>query len=161
MRCAVCQAALLPEGALQNNSFIWSNRKCPPCGAALLLWPFGREHFFVFALHIPGVSQTVCGLFADTLPGPLTFFCLPVCYKKKILQNIKIYRTIILLFALCGCETWSLTLREERRLRVFENGVLNRIFGPEREEQYILRSLTFWSRNFTFKFQHTLQVKCK
>jgi len=35
---------------------------------------------------------------------------------------------------LCGCETWSLTLREENRLRVFENRVLRRIFGPKKEE---------------------------
>jgi len=35
---------------------------------------------------------------------------------------------------LCGCETWSLTLREEHRLRVFENRVLRRIFGPKRDE---------------------------
>jgi hypothetical protein len=34
-----------------------------------------------------------------------------------------------------GCETWSLTLREERRLRVFENRVLRRIFGPKRDEE--------------------------
>jgi len=48
--------------------------------------------------------------------------------------KIKIYRTIILLVVLYGCETWSLTLREERRLRVFENRVLRRIFGPKRDE---------------------------
>ena len=48
--------------------------------------------------------------------------------------NIKIYRTIILHVVLYGCERWSLTLREERRLRVFENGVLRRIFGPKRDE---------------------------
>ena len=47
--------------------------------------------------------------------------------------KIKIYRTIILLFVLYGCETWSLTLREERKLRVFENRVLRRIFRPRRE----------------------------
>jgi hypothetical protein len=35
---------------------------------------------------------------------------------------------------LYGCETWSLTLREEHRLRVFENRVLRRIFGPRRDE---------------------------
>ena len=35
---------------------------------------------------------------------------------------------------LCGCETWSLTLRDERRLRVFENRVLRRVFGPKRDE---------------------------
>jgi len=48
--------------------------------------------------------------------------------------KIKIYRAIILSFVLCGCETWSLTLREERRLRVSENKVLKRIFGPKRED---------------------------
>ena len=52
---------------------------------------------------------------------------------SKILK-IKIYRTIILPVVLCGCETWSLTLREEHRLRVFENRVLRRIFGPKRDE---------------------------
>ena len=44
------------------------------------------------------------------------------------------YRAIILSIVLYGCETWSLTLREERRLRVFENLVLRRIFGPRRDE---------------------------
>ena len=48
--------------------------------------------------------------------------------------RIKIYRTIILPVVLYGYETWSLTLREERRLRVFENKVLRRIFGPRRDE---------------------------
>jgi len=48
--------------------------------------------------------------------------------------KIKIYRTIILPVVLYGCETWSLTLREERKLRVFENMVLRRIFGPRKVE---------------------------
>jgi hypothetical protein len=48
--------------------------------------------------------------------------------------KIKIYKTIILPAALYGCETLSLTLREEHRLRVFENRVLRRIFGPKRDE---------------------------
>ena len=47
--------------------------------------------------------------------------------------KIKIYRTIILPVVLYGCETWSLTLREERKLRVYENMVL-RIFGLRRGE---------------------------
>jgi len=46
--------------------------------------------------------------------------------------KMMIHRTIILPAVLYGCETWSLTLREERRLRVFENMVLRRIFGPKR-----------------------------
>jgi len=45
--------------------------------------------------------------------------------------KIKIHRTINLPVVVNGCETWSLTLREERRLRVFENRVLRRIFGPK------------------------------
>jgi len=45
--------------------------------------------------------------------------------------RIMLYRTIILPVVLYGCETWSLTLREERRLKVFENRVLRRIFGLE------------------------------
>jgi len=57
---------------------------------------------------------------------------LPVCYPKIL--NIKMYGTIILLVVLCGCENWSLTLREERRLRVCENKVLRRIVGPKRDE---------------------------
>jgi hypothetical protein len=48
--------------------------------------------------------------------------------------KIKIYRTTILYFVLYGCGTLSLVLREERRLRVFENRVLRRIFGPKRDE---------------------------
>jgi hypothetical protein len=48
--------------------------------------------------------------------------------------KIKIYTTVLLPVVLYGCETWSPTLREEHRLRVFENGMLRRIFGPKREE---------------------------
>src|SRR5215468_8480660 len=48
--------------------------------------------------------------------------------------KIKIYRTVIVPVVLYGCETWSLTLREEHRLRVFENRVLRRIFGPKGDE---------------------------
>ena len=48
---------------------------------------------------------------------------------RLLSKNLKIYRTIILPVILYGCETWSLTLREERRLRV-----LRRVFGPKRDE---------------------------
>jgi len=48
--------------------------------------------------------------------------------------KIKIHRTVILSVVLYGCETWSLTPRKEPRLRLFENGVLRRIFGPKRDE---------------------------
>ena len=48
--------------------------------------------------------------------------------------KIKIHRSTVLPLVVYGCGTWSLTLREERRLRVFENRVLRRIFGPRRDE---------------------------
>ena len=57
-------------------------------------------------------------------------FCLPMCYPIKI----KIHRTIILFVVLYECGTWSLTLREERRLRVFEARMHIRIFELKRDE---------------------------
>jgi hypothetical protein len=51
--------------------------------------------------------------------------------------KIKIYETVILPVVLYGCETWSLNLREEHRLRVFENRVLREIYGPKREEEIV------------------------
>jgi len=50
-------------------------------------------------------------------------------YKDSDKQN---YNLVVVLY---GCETWSLTLREERRLRLYENRVLRRIFGPKRDEE--------------------------
>jgi hypothetical protein len=56
--------------------------------------------------------------------------------SRLLSKNIKIRicKAIILLVVLYACETWSLTLREEHRLRVFQNRVLRRIFGPKRYE---------------------------
>jgi len=75
----------------------------------------------------------------------LKFSCHVKALKPAILsgQNlkIKIYKTVILPVVLYGCETWSFTLREEHRLRVFENRVLRRIFGTERDEDGSWRKL--------------------
>jgi hypothetical protein len=57
--------------------------------------------------------------------------CRPVCYPK--IQRLR-YTELIWPVVLYGCETWSVTLREEHRLRVFENRVLRRRFGPKRDE---------------------------
>jgi len=59
-------------------------------------------------------------------------YTFPIMFFFLELKNL--YRTIILPAVLYGCETWSLTLREERRLRVFENRMLRRVFGPKRDE---------------------------
>jgi hypothetical protein len=74
-----------------------------------------------------------------------------VCYhsvqnllsSRLISKNlkIKIYKTVILPVVLYGCETWSLTLGEEHRLRGFENRVLRKIFGPKRDEDGTWRKL--------------------
>jgi hypothetical protein len=58
-----------------------------------------------------------------------------ILFSRLLSKNlkIKIYRTIILPIVLYGCETWSLTLREKRQLKVFENMVLRRIFGPRKD----------------------------
>jgi hypothetical protein len=53
---------------------------------------------------------------------------------KCLNVKVKIYKTIILPLVLYGQETWYLALRDENRLRVFENWVLGRIFGPNRDE---------------------------
>jgi hypothetical protein len=53
--------------------------------------------------------------------------------KAFRLLSKRIYKTIILPVVLYGCETWSLSLREEHRLRVLENRVLRRIFGTKRD----------------------------
>jgi hypothetical protein len=58
-------------------------------------------------------------------------FCLLVFLQKNV--KVRIYKTIILPVVLYGRETWSLILREEHKLRVFENGVLRRIFGLKRD----------------------------
>ena len=67
-------------------------------------------------------SENVCYHFLQNL-----------LYSKFLSKDVKskIHRTIILPFVLYGCETWSLTSREERGLTVFENRVLRRIFGVE------------------------------
>jgi hypothetical protein len=56
--------------------------------------------------------------------------------SRVLSRNVKakIYKTIILPVVLYGCETWPFTLREEHKLRVFENKVLKIIFGPKRDE---------------------------
>jgi len=69
--------------------------------------------------------------------GSACYHSVQILLSSRLLSKnleIKIYRTIILPVVLYGCETWSLTLREERKLRVFENMVLGRIFGPRRDE---------------------------
>jgi hypothetical protein len=102
------------------------------CSNVLLLWCecWGDINIIVLKLHAGrDLEQTEFG--ECLLPfGPESFVFLPAARNTKV----KIYKTIILPVVYYGCETWSLTLREEHRLSVFENRVLRRIFGPQRDE---------------------------
>ena len=75
-------------------------------------------------------------------------------FSKNI--NIKIYRTTVLLVVLYGCETWSLTIREEHRLRVLDNRVLRKISGPKRVKGQGNRSGEDCTRSFIICTPHTL-----
>ena len=91
----------------------------------------------IYIIHINSTVSQRC----ITLPLRLS-----KDYNLRLVQNllsssllsknikIKMHRTIMLLVVLYGCETWSLTLREERRLRVLENMVPKIIFGPKKDE---------------------------
>jgi len=81
-------------------------------GIVIVFWQWLRDNLFYMFSECVGLSSS--------------------SLSKKL--KIKIYRTIILPVVLYGCETWSLTLREERRLGVFENRVLRRVFEPKRDE---------------------------
>jgi len=69
--------------------------------------------------------------------GNACYYSVQKLLSSRLLSKnlkIKIYRTIILPVVLYGCEAWSLTLQKERKLRVFENMVLRKIFGTRRDE---------------------------
>ena len=69
--------------------------------------------------------------------GNACYYSLEKILSSRLLSKklkVNTYKTIILPVVLYGCETWSLTLREEHRLRVFENKVLRKIFGAKRDE---------------------------
>jgi hypothetical protein len=81
--------------------------------------------------------------------------CLPISYEKN---KIKICRTVILPLVLYGCGTWSHTLREVHRLRVFENRVLRRTFGPKREEDCSWRKLDSSKLHSLYSSPNTVRV---
>jgi hypothetical protein len=72
--------------------------------------------------------------------------------------NIKIYKIVILPVVLYGCETWSLTLREEHKLRVSENKVLRRIFGPKKEEDGSWRKMHKYEFHSLYSLTNIVKV---
>jgi len=109
---------------------------------------FIRDRLLVFLLansryHFQGTRQLITvpkkkSLTQQPIQNILNpkIYTVQYCFKIYFIFVLvsTIYRTIILPVVLYGCEAWSLTLREERKLRVFQNMVLRRIFGPRREE---------------------------
>ncbi|KDR15887.1 hypothetical protein L798_09813, partial [Zootermopsis nevadensis] len=76
--------------------------------------------------------------------GNACYFSVQNILSSRLISKnlkIKVYKTIILPVVLYGCETWSLTQREEHRLQVFENRVLRRMFEPRREDDGAWRKL--------------------
>jgi hypothetical protein len=73
--------------------------------------------------------------------GSACYYSFQNLLSSHLISKNLIYKTVILPVVLYGCETWSLTLREEHRLKVFENRVLRRISGPKREEDGSWRKL--------------------
>ena len=95
------------------------------------------EEFKYFGTTLTNQNSIVEEIKSRSRSGNACYRSVQNLLSSRLLSKnlkIKIHRTIILPVVLYGCETWLLTLREERKLRVFENMVLRRIFGPSREE---------------------------
>jgi len=97
----------------------------------------GVEEFKYLGTTLTNQNSTAEEIRSRLSSGSACYYSVQNLLSSRLLSKnlkIKIYRTIILSVVLYGCETWSLTLREEGKLRVFENMVLRRIFGPRRDE---------------------------
>jgi hypothetical protein len=101
-----------------------------------------RPFEIVFQFKYLGTTVTKQNLIQEEIKrrlnsGNARYHSVQTLLSSRLLSKnlkIRIYKTIILPVVLYGCESWSLTLREEHALRVFENRVLRKIFGPKRDE---------------------------
>jgi hypothetical protein len=99
---------------------------------------FGRvEHFGYLGTTLTNRNSIHEEIKSRVNSGNACYQSVQNLFSSRLLSKnikIKVWRTIILLFVLYGCETWSPTRREEQRLRVLKKRVLRRIFGSKREE---------------------------
>jgi hypothetical protein len=98
---------------------------------------FSHKEMAVWAFRVLGCVVVMMEINRRLNSGNACYRSVQNLVTSRLLsKNIKfrIYKTIILHVVLYGCETWSLKLREQYRLRVFENRVLRRIFGPRRDD---------------------------
>jgi hypothetical protein len=116
--------------------------RCQKAGQTQSIKTGNRSFESVVKFKYLGTTRTDQNCIHEEIKGRLNSG--NACYRSvesllssHLLSNnvkVEIHKTIIIPIVLHGCETWSLTLREENRLRVFENTVLRRIFGPRRDE---------------------------
>ena len=95
---------------------------------------YEKEKSFIYLGSLVRNQNSIQDVLKSRLKaGDSCYYSVQTLLSSRLLSKnlkIKIYKTIILPVVLYGCEAWSLTLREERRLEVFENRILRRIFGP-------------------------------
>jgi hypothetical protein len=90
-----------------------------------------KTETFIHAIHANLIQEEIKRRLNS---GNACYYSVQNLLSSRLYIKIRIYKNIILPVVLYGCETWSVTLREGHRLRMFENRVLRRIFGPKRDE---------------------------
>jgi hypothetical protein len=120
-----------------------------------------KRTFFVFALNtytrcFPNCVRVIYRHRTEALNFSFVF---QITIKNRRLR----YTELTLPFVLCGIETWSLTLREERRLRMFENAALNPWFSPYKHRNTVLKQVTFprrsnWACQSTLPFESSFYL---
>jgi len=112
----------------------WGTLTCPELSEILNIW---YDIFNYLGTTLTDQNSIQEEIKSNLKLGNACYHSVQNILSSRLLSKnlkIKIHRTIILPVVLYGCETWLLTLKEERRLRVFENRVLKRVFGPKRDE---------------------------
>ncbi|KAJ4431673.1 hypothetical protein ANN_20273, partial [Periplaneta americana] len=162
-RCSLCNIADMPINQLQQCPFSLILSSSSLSNTALFLILSVHFKRSTFQMHLSRFSNIKIGNLSFEKVGKFKYLAATVtnindtqeeikhrinmgnaCYYsvEKLLSSsllsknlkVRIYKTVILPVVLYGCETWTLTLREEHRLRVFENKVLRKIFGAKRDE---------------------------
>ena len=121
----------LPSCPLPAVIYTFSNKIKFVCSVVcVFVCLFFRHIVFLFVLYFYSIEEEIK---SRLKLGNACYYSVQNLLSSRLLSKnlkTKIYRTIILPVVLYGCEAWSLTAREERKLMVFENMVLRRIFGP-------------------------------